>query len=121
MDTQKQLLAALERLLECYCALANSGDAGNWDPEEQAEVIQARAAIAAAKPTIDWTKLPEWVKWVACDESGIWWAYKNKPEIGNKVWFTHTEMHEHFYAIEKQFTPSFSVDWKDSLIERPAV
>jgi hypothetical protein len=42
------LLAALNELLERYCQLANSGDCGNWDPEEEAEVRAARAAIAKA-------------------------------------------------------------------------
>jgi hypothetical protein len=32
-----------------YVALVNSGDAGNWDAEEEDKVIKARAAIAKAK------------------------------------------------------------------------
>lgn len=43
------LLEALQNLLGKYVALINSGDAGNWDPEEEKEVIAARTAIAKAK------------------------------------------------------------------------
>ncbi len=40
-----QLKAALEGFLESYLVLANSGDCGNWDPEEEDHVIAARAAL----------------------------------------------------------------------------
>lgn len=48
-----QVLTALEALLEHYVALINSGDAGRWDPETEASVIGARAAIAATKLPIN--------------------------------------------------------------------
>lgn len=41
-----QLFAALTKLLDRYVELVNCGDCGNWDPEEEPEVIAARAAIA---------------------------------------------------------------------------
>lgn len=44
----KDLLAALQGLLERYTALVNSGDCGTWNPEEEAEVTAARAAISKA-------------------------------------------------------------------------
>lgn len=43
-----ELLTALRAILKKYVDLANSGDAGNWDPELEEEVIAARAAIAKA-------------------------------------------------------------------------
>jgi len=36
---------ALERLLGRYVSMVNSGDCGNWDPETEEEVIEARAAL----------------------------------------------------------------------------
>jgi hypothetical protein len=42
------LLAAMQSLLADYVAGANSGDWGNWNPEQQQVVIAARAAIAKA-------------------------------------------------------------------------
>ena len=45
------LLAALQNLLERYIALINCGDCGHWDPEQEAVVIAARAAIAQATGT----------------------------------------------------------------------
>lgn len=44
-----KLLAALKGLLENHLQLVNCGDCGSWDPETEAEVIAARAAIAAAE------------------------------------------------------------------------
>lgn len=41
----ERLRAALEDLLGRYVALVNSGDAGQWDPEIDNEVIAARAAL----------------------------------------------------------------------------
>lgn len=43
------LVGALQSLLDRYLELANSGDAGFWDPEEEPEVIAARAALAALR------------------------------------------------------------------------
>lgn len=43
------LFEALTGLLEHYLSLANSGDAGFWDPEKEAQVIAARSAIAKAE------------------------------------------------------------------------
>lgn len=54
-DVNARLIAAAPELLEAlntmtnrYCSLVNSGDAGNWNPEEDPEVQQARAVIAKA-------------------------------------------------------------------------
>lgn len=47
-SVEQELLEALEKLTAHYCGLVNSGDAGNWNPEKDDEVIQARAAIARA-------------------------------------------------------------------------
>jgi hypothetical protein len=44
-----ELLEALNAMINHYTSLINSGDAGNWDPEEESEVIAARAAIAKAQ------------------------------------------------------------------------
>lgn len=44
-----ELLAALKALLERYTALVNCGDCGHWDPETEADVIQARAVLAKAE------------------------------------------------------------------------
>lgn len=49
LSVQKQLVEALEAFLEMYLRGANSGDWGNWNPEEEPEIIAVRAAIQAAK------------------------------------------------------------------------
>lgn len=48
-DAIEALEGALAELTEHYIVLANSGDAGNWDPEKEASVIRARHALASLK------------------------------------------------------------------------
>lgn len=43
------LLAALNQLLTRYTELVNCGDCGNWNPETELEVKDARAAIRKAQ------------------------------------------------------------------------
>ena len=43
-----ETIKALEALLEMYVKLANSGDCGNWNPEEEPEGRAARHAIDKA-------------------------------------------------------------------------
>lgn len=45
MPQSKEVKKALRDLLEHYLALANSGDAGFWDPETEEQVINARKAL----------------------------------------------------------------------------
>ncbi len=45
-DTNQNLRQALQALLKRYVELVNSGDAGNWDPEAEPEVIAARQVLA---------------------------------------------------------------------------
>jgi len=40
---------ALAAITAHYVSLANSGDAGFWDPEKEEEVIAARHALALSK------------------------------------------------------------------------
>lgn len=52
MSAQSQLTAAkqaLGDLLVRYLSLANSGDCGFWDPEEEMEVRQARGILKTRK------------------------------------------------------------------------
>lgn len=44
------LFHALKTFVEEYVRLIESGDAGFWNPEEEAKVIAARAAISKANP-----------------------------------------------------------------------
>lgn len=43
------MFEALSKMLEHYVSLVNCGDCGNWNPEEEPEVIAARSALAKAQ------------------------------------------------------------------------
>jgi hypothetical protein len=47
--TPPEVTGALRDLLDHYTRLVNSGDAGNWNPEQEPVVIAARAALAGGK------------------------------------------------------------------------
>ena len=49
LNTYDALLEALVGMTEHYCDLINSGDAGNWNPENEIPVIASREALKAAK------------------------------------------------------------------------
>lgn len=49
LASEGKVAKSLSELLEHYCGLINSGDAGNWDPEEEQVVIDARAALSHSK------------------------------------------------------------------------
>lgn len=50
-DRIEALEAALSTMTEHYVMLAGCGDCGNWNPEEEAEVISARAILQDHFPT----------------------------------------------------------------------
>lgn len=52
---------ALKALLDRYTSLVNCGDCGNWDPETEAVVIKARAALAAPSLPAGDGLTPEWI------------------------------------------------------------
>lgn len=49
-------MAAMNAMLERYVALVNSGDAGNWNPEEEDEVIKCRAILKAHRESLEPSK-----------------------------------------------------------------
>lgn len=45
LQREAKLVEALEAILDRYVTLVNSGDVGNWDPEREVEVINARKIL----------------------------------------------------------------------------
>lgn len=43
--TKQELVYALSSILDRYISVAASGDAGNWDYEAEAEVVEARRVL----------------------------------------------------------------------------
>lgn len=48
VEENKRLREALIGMTERHCDLINSGDAGNWNPEEDQPVISARLALSCS-------------------------------------------------------------------------
>ena len=39
-----------------------------------------------SKPVVDWSIIPLWFNWVACDADSNWFAYSVEPEFNDGVW-----------------------------------
>lgn len=35
----------------------------------------------------DCRRLPEWVRWIAQDADGVWWAYEHEPNMSDAGWY----------------------------------
>lgn len=74
------LREALTALLNHYTSLVNSGDAGNWDPESEPVVIDARTALAS-QPQPEAAEPAAWqVWWGVTDKRPHWPPFKTKAE-----------------------------------------
>ena len=57
---------------------------------------------------------PNWARWIAQDQDGIWWAYEVEPLQYHKGWYEN-EVGRNF-RLADNFKPEVSYDdWKDSL------
>ena len=35
----------------------------------------------------DFNQLPDWVRWIAQDADGTWWAYEHEPNMSDTGWY----------------------------------
>lgn len=69
-----------------------------------------------AKLEIDWTKAPEWAKWLAVDASGSAYWYRDRPKEHNEhIW----ELPESPNGFEFAFYMAEPEDFTQALYERP--
>ena len=77
---------------------------------------------------MDWTALPKWANWIACDESGIWWWYSKRAQVSNKAWTFEPDAtlgtgrsYEGCYGaiIPPAYAPKWRGDWRESLTAVP--
>ena len=80
--------------------------------------IYRTVPLPKTQDVIAWEKLPDWVEWVARDETGWVWCYRLEPEACPSVWSSPIEHHrriDDFPGIVQIGT----CDWKDSKQRRP--
>lgn len=58
----------------------------------------------------DWKDAPEWAKWLAMDEDGVWCWFESEPELESTFWVTDDKYQDASEPVNK---------WKDSLEARP--
>ena len=79
--------------------------------------------IIIDKPVVDWSKMPAWANYVTIDQEGDLWWWRNRPCIELGRWAMNTMEPDggNFGVIPRKYVPSWTGDWKDSLVERPKV
>lgn len=63
----------------------------------------------------DWKDSPEWAKYLAQDQDGLWWWYESKPIISYDAWVPVDG--DEFEEAELLYGDS----WKETLQEKPIV
>lgn len=122
MTNHRQKMKELLPIIQAYCDGAEveySISGRKWQLEETPTFLtSAFWRIKQTVDSIDWSHVHSDYKWLARDENGICYLYQNKPEHSVCMWHVtegRYEIAEHFSSY-KQGT----IDWKYSLIERPA-
>ena len=64
------------------------------------------------KPVFNYSLLP-WMKFVAQDKDGRWFMFTHKPRMDIVIWKDGGT----YLKIPKEFEPTYTGDWKDSLVE----
>ena len=126
-DGHKARIYAVDGLKDCPihgAFLGNNGwRAAAWDSNGSVYAnlaIQATIDIVSEwsdTPIVNWPAMPAWCNYVAMDADGKWYCYVTKPEISDYVraWLPTSA---NYNKIPKQYAPTFTGDWKDSLAER---
>lgn len=73
------------------------------------------------KPVVDWSAIPDYVKYLAKDGYGDWYGYSTKPIKSNKVWLYPSDGDTYAIAIniKEKDHPVYNGLWEDSPIRRP--
>ena len=71
---------------------------------------------AVTKPSIEWSHVNTYFKWLAMDADGKFHIYTDKPLQGNQQWTTNLPCTPAIHFAS--FVPG-TCDWRDSLVERP--
>lgn len=65
----------------------------------------------------DWLSIPSWMKFIAMDSGGDWFAYYEAPKHGIATW--RDQGGEVFFIPSRYAPKNYTGDWKDSLRENP--
>lgn len=72
---------------------------------------------ALIPPSVDWSHLLPWVRWVAWDKSGRVWGYDSEPVVVGGLWVFDGKR-----CVELTATPGLvrgTVPWTEAIVQRP--
>ncbi|EOV6191571.1 hypothetical protein ACN94T_002606 [Acinetobacter baumannii] len=73
------------------------------------------------KTLYDWTRVPDWVQWIATGSEGFGFGYEHKPKAGwmhRGFWY---DGGKDIFLIWPDENPYKGEQWRESLEERPKV
>lgn len=77
--------------------------------------------MKAQELDFDWSALTKWANWIAMDESGDWWWYREMPHLdedGYPVW--DWQPGNYGDKIPEEYAPkNYKGDWRGSLFKVP--
>jgi len=86
---------------------------------EQLLIDQFLKTDKDSEPEILWDELEDWVRYVAMDEDGQWYAYDCKPICVEEQWALDKTKSD-YNAYRTGIIPFTAPDWRTSLHQRPA-
>lgn len=89
---------------------------GMWRDIESVTTEHDLIAEWIDAPTVDWSKMAAWHRWVAMGKSEKWYSFDVKPTASRIQTWEHVG---NSLLIPPEYAPKWSGDWKESLTERP--
>lgn len=96
-----------------WCQWKEAGDANLYGCTKPYDLISEWVD----RPVVDWSKMAAWHRWVAMDSDKRWYAYPEEPALGSISWNSGLSNVQNL--IHPNYSPTFSGNWRDSLVERP--
>lgn len=108
--------AAIWFMSAWYVSTYNTSGRCNTHDDDDGDGDDDLIAEWVDRPVVDWSKMAAWHRWVAMDARGKWFAYDERPKLNVAYWWGAGSV---VCEIPPQHYPTFSGNWKDSLVERP--
>ncbi len=120
------LLASEKRRLEEELVMAHQAINLHGDIDRAGLAPRNPLLNVPQPPVVDWSKMPAWANWVALNPNNTfekWSWFREPPKLMSGCWCRHNNDEIDTTAsgsIPATEAPTFSGDWKDSLVQRPA-
>jgi hypothetical protein len=115
-DKQREALTEIIGYLDAYeCGLCGGSEPGQHT--EGCPVLELREMVSTPQTLYDWSRVPEWVQWIARDGNHIVYGHSKKPDKLSFCWAVRSDGYDP--GIPLGIKAKRSVKWQNSLEARP--